>query len=577
VDEYRFGPFRLDVAKRVLWQGDDIVGLQPKALDLLLVLVEAGGDVVTKDQLMQRVWPDTFVEEANLSVNVSALRRALGEQADGRPYIQTVPRRGYRFLAAARDRPPAPAPDTRPALAVLPFRVLGGALDDTFGLAMADALITRLSGERVRVRPTSSVLRYVGATVDAQQAGRELSVEACLEGVLQRDGARLRVTVQCVPLVSRPQPGSVALGAWAERFECDYAGVFAAQDEVAERVARAFAARIGTAAADTPRPRATRDPEAYRAYLRGRHFWSRFTPENLERAFGCFQEAVALDPDYAAPHAGLADAYVVLGLSGVVPARDAWPLARAAADQALGRDGHLAEAHVSRAFVALFEDWDWSRAGELLERACRLQPDAAASHQWYGLYHLLLGNLEEAALALRRAEELEPLSLVVSTLQGFRLGLERDFEAEEARQRRTLELDPHQLLGHWGHGLALAHLGQHAQAAQAHRRALELAGGHGFLGAVLARTLALAGEPELARAQLAQAGASSYLCAPAYLALGDPEAALRALERALHERDPWLVLLAIDPPLDELRGLPRFDALMRQVGAQTSGRARTRP
>lgn len=564
-EEYRFGPFRLDASKRVLWQGDDLVGLQPKALDLLLVLVEAGGDVVTKDRLMQCVWPDTFVEEANLSVNVSALRRALGEQPDGRPYIQTVPRRGYRFLAAPRDARPAPVPDPRTALAVLPFRILGGALDETFGLAMADALITRLSGERVQVRPTSAILRYVGSASDAQQAGRELSVQACLEGVLQRDGDRIRVTVQCVPLGSRVSPGSAGLTAWAERFELDYAGVFAAQDEVAERVARLFEARLGAAPTHGSFRRPTTNAEAYRAYLHGRHFWSRFTPETLERAFGCFQEAVALDPDYAQPHAGLADAYVVLGLSGVLAPRDAWPLARAAADEALRRDERLAEAHVSRAFVALFEDRDWSRAGRLLERARALQPDAAASHQWYGLYHLLLGNLEEAAVALRRAEDLEPLSLIVSTIQGFRLGLERDYEAEEARQQRTLELDPHQILGHWGHGLALSHLGQHAAALRAHRRALELAGGEGFLSAVLARTLALAGECEAARARLAHAAGSPYLCALALVALGDREAALLALDQALQACDPWLVLLAVDPSLDALRDEPRFEALLRQI------------
>ncbi len=383
--------------------------------------------------------------------------------------------------------------------------------------------------------------------------------------MLQRDGARLRVTVQCVPVTRRSAPPRAGLAAWAERFDLDFEGVFAAQDAVAERVAALFAARLGGTPTRSTRRRTARHADAYQVYLRGRHFWSRFTPEHLERAFACFQEAVALDPDYAEPHAGLADAYLVLGLTGVVAPREAWPLARAAADEALHRDDGVAEAHVSRAFVALFEDWDWARAGRLLERARALQPDAAASHQWYGLYQLLLGNLEEAAVTLRRAEELEPLSMIVSTTQGFRLGLERDFEAELRHQQRTLELDPHQLLGHWGLGLALQHLGRADEALDAHRRALELAGGAGFLHAVLARTLALAGEPELARAQLEQAEASAYLTALAHLGLGNREAALGALERALEMRDPWLVLLAVDPPLDELRGHARFEAILEQV------------
>jgi len=215
---FEFGPFRLDARKRVLWRGGRIVPLPPKALDLLVALVEQQGDVVRKQDLMQRVWPDTFVEEANLSVNVSALRKALGEQPGGRPYIETVPRRGYRFAA-----PGTPAAPALPSLAVLPFIALSRGKDDAYlGAGLADALITRLgSTGRVVVRPTSAVLKY--ANRDPREAGRDLQVDAVLEGKVQRQGSRLRVTVQLIPLAG-PTPS------WAETFDEETTSVFALQD-----------------------------------------------------------------------------------------------------------------------------------------------------------------------------------------------------------------------------------------------------------------------------------------------------------------------------------------------------------
>jgi len=202
ISKLEFGPFRLDAAKRVLWRNGRIVALPPKALDLLVALVEQGGDVVTKEELMRRVWPETFVEEANLSVNVSALRKALGDQAGGGPYIETVSRRGYRFAGL---EPKAPARPALPTLAVLPFIPLSHGKDDAYlGAGLADALITRLGGTgHVVVLPTSAVLRY--AERDPREAGRELQVDAVLEGKVQRRGARLRVTVQLLP---RPRPST---------------------------------------------------------------------------------------------------------------------------------------------------------------------------------------------------------------------------------------------------------------------------------------------------------------------------------------------------------------------------------
>jgi len=559
ISKLEFGPFRLDAAKRVLWREGRIVPLPPKALDLLVALAEQRGDVVTKDDLMKRVWPDTFVEEANLSVNVSALRKALGEQANGRPYIETVSRRGYRF--AALETPT----DGLPTLAVLPFIALSRGKDDAYlGAGLADALITRLGGTgKVVVRPTSAVLKYAGR--DPRRAGRELQVDAVLEGKVQRSGSRLRVTVQLVAL----RGGAPS---WTETFDEDVTNVFEVQDRIAEQVARALDLRLGAPERERLTRRHTDDAEAYQAYLKGRYFWSRFTGEWLERSFGFFREAVEKDPGFSLPHAGLADAYLILGFSGLVSPREAWPLAGEEARRALAIDDSVSDAHVSLAYVLLFQDWDWRRAGAELDRAVALSPSSPAPRQWRGLYLDMLGRFDEAASEIARAQELEPLSLVGALLTAFQSDLRRDPTRELQDCRKAVDLDPSHFVGRWALGLAFQHQGRHLEAVAEHRKALKLSGGSILMKPVLARSLALAGRPAEARKILKEleranreTRAGSYAIATVRLALGDPEGALAALEAATEERDPWVVWLKVDPMLEGLRGQRRFDSLLRRV------------
>jgi TolB-like protein/Flp pilus assembly protein TadD len=560
ISKLDFGPFRLDAAKRVLWRDGRIVPLPPKALDLLVALVQQRGDVVTKDELMKRVWPDTFVEEANLSVNVSALRKALGDRPGGGPYIETVSRRGYRFAAL-----PGPAGPDLPTLAVLPFMALGRREDDAYlGAGLADAVITRLgSTGRVVVRPTSAVLKY--AHRDPREAGRELQVDAVVEGKIQRRDSRLRVTVQLVPIAG-PAP------AWAETFEEKATDLFAVQDRIAEQVAHALDLRLGAAERERLTRRHTADVEAYESYLKGRYFWSRFTGEWLEKAIGFFRDAVERDPDYCLPHAGLADAYLILGFSGLVPPKEAWPLAGEEARRALGRDEGVAEAHVSLAYVSLFADWQWTRARSELERAVALSPNSAAARQWHALYLDMTGRFEEARREIDRARELDPLSLVATTLSAFQSYLAADHARELEECRKAVELDPNHFLGRWSLGLAFQHQGRHREAVAEHRKAVRLSGQGALMRAVLARSLALAGQRAEAKRLLAGLErstrldhAGSYANATVHLALGDTEKALACLEAATEERDPWLVWLKVDPMLDGLRRHRRFAALMRRV------------
>jgi DNA-binding winged helix-turn-helix (wHTH) protein/tetratricopeptide (TPR) repeat protein len=560
---HEFGPFRLDARKRVLWRAGELVAAPPKALDLLAVLVEQHGQVVTKDELLRRAWPDTFVSEANLSVNVAILRKALGTQADGRPWIQTVPRKGYRFVGAVASL----APPARRAIAVLPFRFVAASTeeDEALGLGMADALITRLSGSgRIVVRPTSAIQKYAGATPDPLAAGRELRVDAVLEGRLQREGERLRVSAQLLPTDGAPL-------IWAGQLEERRENLFALQDAIAERLAAALQLRPDGEQQRRLRCHYTESLEAYRSYVRGRFFWARFTPASLWKAVLCFREALALDPAYALPYAGLADAYAYAGYAGLLPPREAWDLADAALIHARGLDDGLAEVHVSAAFVLVFRDWDWSGAETALRRALAIDPDSASAHQWLGFFLQARGRLAEASLAIARAEELDPLSGPVASLRAFQHALEGDPEGQLAVARRMVELLPHEALSHRTLAHALQGAGDPAAAVDCFRRALDLAEGAPGIRALLARSLAIARQAAEARGLLADlehasAGyVSPCLLAAVHLALGERSRALERVVAAGEARDAWVIWLRVDPTFAPLSGEPAFERLQAQI------------
>jgi TolB-like protein/Flp pilus assembly protein TadD len=535
-----------------------LLDIPPRAVDLLAALVAEAGEVVPKEELLRRVWPDTFVEEANLSVNVSILRKALGNQPDGRPWIHTVPRRGYRFLGAVRAQAEAPR-----SLAVLPFSSLAAEEDDrALALGMADALITRLAATgRVAVRPTGAIRRFASADLDPVEAGRQLGVDAVLDGRLQRSGSRLRLTLQLVAT-----SGGAPL--WGERFDEEMTHLFDVEDRVAERVATALVAELSAEERKRLGRRGTASLEAYQAYCRGRFFWGRFSRPWVEKAMRCFHEATVHDPRYALPHAGLADAYLVAGFAAALPAREAWAAAEASSRQALALDEGLPEPHVSAGFVRLLRSWDWDGAERELRRAVELASSTTAPHQWLGFLLDLRGRREEAAVSLQMAQEADPLSMVVSALGGLHHAFGGDHQAELAQARRSLELDPNQFLGHWAVGGALQNLGRYDEAVAEHIVARELSEGTGFMDPVLARSLALAGRGDEARERLAAgeaSGASPYQAAAVHLALGGKKRALELLAAAAEGRDPWIVLVAVDPMMKPLHGDPEYAALARQV------------
>lgn len=559
----RFGDFRLDRTGRALWRDEEVVPLTPKAVEVLIALVESRGHIVGKDELMDRVWPGTFVEEANLTVHVSTLRKVLGTRTDGRSWIETLPRRGYRFVADVEEG----GTPALPSLAVLPFRLLDDETPAYLGVGIADMLITRLSQlGQLALRPTTSVLKYAAADTDALEAGREMKVEHVVTGTVLSAGGRVRVGVQ----MANVQEKAIA---WAETFEETAADIFALQDKVAVHLAGTILATLSPTEKTLLARRETENVEAQHAYLEGRYFWAKLTKEALETAARSFARAIERDPRCAVAHGGLAYTYAVQGFVRALPPPEAWTRAEASARAALEHDETLADAHVALGYVRLFRDWDWGGAATALQRAVEVEPNSPPARQWYALFLELAGRFDEARVHIQRSLELDPLSLIGNGLLALHYDLTRQYDRELEQCRRMVELHPHSFVAHWALGLAFEHQGKNDEMVAAHERAVELSGGSPLMQAVLGRSYAIARRVfdglRLYNTFKKEAGAAEslapYTMATIHVALKDTKKALESLERAADEHDPWIVWVKVDPMLDPLRGEPRFAALVSRV------------
>jgi serine/threonine-protein kinase len=507
---------------------------------------------------MARVWPDTAVQEANLSVTVAALRRVLGKQEDGRSWVQTLPRRGYRFDGPVKG----PATAAVVTLAVLPFEVLGPGAEPHVGLGLADALISRLTGlEGLRVRPTAAVTHLTGAHVAPRDAAVDLGVDAVLSGTVRQEGEQLRLSVQLVPR-------RVDLRPWARQIDAPFTDLFSVEDRVAEDVAALLHARL--APSGEARPAHVPKREAWESHVRGRYFESWLSSGGVSKAIGHFGEATLKDPAWAGPHAGLADAHLLLAFAGAVPPREAWGRATECAERSLERDPDLAEAHAVSAWIALFRDWDWEEARTRLRRALTAEPQSHVIRLLHGVFLDLSGDSAGARRELAHALDADPLSGLATVAEAFfHQGAPESWLTAAAR---GVELRPDRALGYWGLGLASMAAGHSERATNALRRAVELSDEGIVMRAQLAWALARTGEAEEARALLVTleglagtAFVSPYHLAVVRFALGERERALGELERAAEERDPWIVFLDSDDALAELRGEARFDRLVDRV------------
>ena len=580
---YRFGPFQLDLAEQVLLREGRTLPLKPKVFEVLAVLIENRGRTVCKDELMKRVWPDSFVEEGNLAVCVFEIRKALKGDENTQCYIETIPRRGYRFVASVTD---TPQPTTshrqgavetlylpvarlhhpvisRASIAVLPFKVIGKEQNDYLSLGIADALITRLSNLRqVTVRPTSSVRRYV-AVQDAVLAGKELGVEWVLDGSVQKSRNRIRLTVQLVSVRD-------AVLLWAEKFDEKFTDVFAVEDSVSQKAVSALAMRLTCAEMDLLTKRFTQDAGAYEAYLKGRYFLEKRTTEGCNKGIRYFEHAIAIDPNYALPYAGLAACYT--SLSTILPSQDYISLAERTALKSLELDAELVEAHVCLGYIKT-RKWDWLSAETEFKTAIELNPNYGNARATYALYLAGVGRSSEALAEISKALALDPLSLTINSQLGSLLYLARQYQQAMEQLRRTIDLDPSFALTHFNLGYVLEALGEYEEALKEYHLSQTGLGNVAEFTSCIGRIHAFCGRREgalLALDELKQISAKHYvqptLIALVHLALEDTQEAFRYLEQAYVERDEDLCLLRIDPRLDSLRGDPRFDSLLERVG-----------
>ena len=460
-----------------------------------------------------------------------------------------------------------PAAPRVQALAVLPLRNLSGDPEqEYFADGMTDALIGSLASiQGLRVISRTSVMHYKNAPQPLPAIARELGVDAVVEGTVLRADNRVRLSVQLMDADPEQQ-------LWSHVYEQDLSDVLTLHRRLAEAIAGEI--RLTLSPEETQRLRASRrvDPEAHEAYLKGRFHWQKQTHLGVRKAIEHFEEALERDPAHGPAYAGLADSYISLSWVGddPLPPREAYPKARAAALKALERDGSLAEAHASLGLVKWRYDWDWPAAEAALRRAIEMQPSEAVSHHWYGLFLATLGRHAEAAREMEKAQELDPLSRLITVNRGWALYFARLYEAAASQERKAIRSWPDYTAGHFVLGLSLEALGRYEEAVAELRKARTLSGDLPYLMATEGHIHARAGRRAEALKLLETLKQREHfapsLAAYVYAGLEDKEAALSWLERAVEERDAYLVFLQVNPVWEPLRREARFREIEKAVG-----------
>ena len=649
VSVVRFGTYEVSLQSGEVRKAGMKIRVQQQPLKLLEVLLERPGEVVTREELRSRVWPNESFGDFDQAVNIAIakLRSALGDSAENPRYIETLPKRGYRFIADVSfvdaeghirrpESPPADSPGTHPAhqiqdnglavppvtgggprvqdpglpvaprrqwttgriilavalavslaiisvflfrprghapvairsLAVLPLENLSAdASQKYFSDGMTDQLITDLAQiSALKVISRTSVMAYEGARKPLPQIARELHVDAVVEGTVLRAGDQVRITAQLID-------ASTDKHLWSQSYEGELRDTLALQDRVARAIAEQIQINL------TPREQAALksvrvvNPEAYESYLKGRFFWNKRTADGLRVASAYFNQAIEEDPKYAQAYSGLADTYALLGdwQYAVMTPVQAYPKAKAAALKAVEMDSALGEAHNSLAFVLDGFDWDLDAGGKEFERAIELNPGYATAHHWYAWHLGLLGRYDQAIVEMRKAESLDPLSLIINADLAELLVLAHSYDESIRQSRKTIEMDPNFAMAHNQLGQAYLQQRMYEQAIGELQKAVQLSAGSPTCIANLARAYALSGRKSEAGKLLNDLKNSSSAnnshaseVAAIYASLGDKDEAMKWLEKGYSERFNPGVL--IRPGFDPLRSDPRFQNLAHRVG-----------
>jgi TolB-like protein/DNA-binding winged helix-turn-helix (wHTH) protein/Flp pilus assembly protein TadD len=627
-----FGAFELDARTGELHKQGRRIRLQEQPFQVLTVLLERSGEVVTREELQKKLWPaDTFVDfDHGLNKTINKIREALGDSAEGPRFVETVPRRGYRFLADVKcgdaalvhglELPPKsistetaearpelagkvtllehllpslasriaviallllissfvawkihtwnrPPPVIR-SLAVLPLESLSSdASQDYFADGMTDELISDLAQiSALRVISRTSVMVYKHAREPLPQIARELNVDAVVEGTVLRSGDRVRITAQLIE-------ASTDRHLWSQSYEGELRDTLSLQNTVARAIADQIQINLSSREQAALKNIQVVNPEAYESYLKGRYFWNKRTADGLKVARDYFNKSIQQDPNFARAYSGLADTYALLGdwQFAVMSSKEALPKAKDAAIRALALDSALGEAHNSLAFCLDGFDWDFESAGKEFQRALELNPGYATAHHWYAWHLSLLGRYDDAIGEMKKAQNDDPLSLIINSDLAELLLLAHSYDESIQQSRKTIEMDPNFALAHnqLGQALLLQHKNEEAVAEL--QKAVQLSGNSPTCLTNLARAYVASGrKPEalgiLDDLKLRANPNYSYSAeiAMIYASLGDKDHAMTWLQKGFDERFNPGVLMR--PGFDPLRSDPRFQELLRRVG-----------
>jgi TolB-like protein/DNA-binding winged helix-turn-helix (wHTH) protein/Tfp pilus assembly protein PilF len=610
----RFGEFEVDLRQASVRLSGTPVAIQEKPLQLLLALLEKPGQLVSRDELCSRLWPgDSFgAFEDGLNTAVRKLRLALGDSVEASQFIETVPKRGYRFIAPIKfvseaDSPAVDLPATGnsasatrkrhrtiaialstglvvatavflmtyasrhrrsdaefTSIAVLPLDQLSGdPSQEYFADGMTDALITDLAQiTSLRVISRSSAMHFKGTHLTVRQIADQLGVDAVVEGSVTRSGDHVRITAQ---LIDARQDRHL----WAESYNGEMSDILTLQNTVAQSIAREVNAKLAPARKDKP-SRPIR-PAAYEAYLKGWHFWNKYTGEDWQKAIHYFQESIDADPQFAPAYVGLSDSYSMLNAYSLMPATEAMPKAKAAAEKALELDNALGEAHIALANAQFAYDWDWNGAEREFQKGLQLSPNYALGYHWHSFLLQVLGHQKEGIAEQERAASLDPLSLIVNTNLCRAYLFAKQLDTAIRQCRKTLELDPNFWVASRWLTEALYQKGAYREYLEESERALR-ASGDSELAVEYHRAFSAGGIEGLMRWK-----AQQYLKdaqtefrpdtkqAAAYIALGDKENALRYLERGYEHHEFAMLFLALWEDYAPLRSDPRYISIRRKM------------
>jgi adenylate cyclase len=567
----RFGEFEVDLQAGCLFKRGVKVRLRSQLFTVLTTLLEHAGLVVTREELQKQLWPeDVLVDfEINLNTVIARLRETLGDSAAHPRYIETLPKRGYRFLMPAKTKKAAKK-TWKNSIAVMPFSDLSPERDqEYFCDGLAEELINSLSHiHALRVAARSSAFSFKGTNLDIHKIGERLNVQVILTGSVRKVGERLRITAQLV---------SVADGyiLWSEKYDRETKDIFAVQDEISLEIVNTLKLKLVKGEKTKVLKRHTRNEDAYNLYLKGRYFWYRRNEEDMKKAIEYYDEAIKTDPNYSLPCLGIADHFIMMGLWNYLPPQTARLRAKEALTKALEIDDQLGEAYTSLGYFQFLFDWDWHAAEKNLKRGIALNPHNSWAHAWFGCYLFGMSRFEEACVELRMALEMEPLSPIVNAIAGIIISVT---DADEGKMQldKAIEMEPNLALAHFWTGWILMYPEVIDKKALAHlQMAVDLGctSTLGWLGCCYGRS----GKKEEALkilSQLEKLSKERFISplqkSSVYSGLGMYDQAFEFLEKACIQKEPLLALILYNVERQsaypqEFRLDERFKELMRMA------------